>query len=692
MSREELTEGQRRRLYATFVYIDELLDEVERRLATSGAQRPFLPYVADATPVQSKIIRDYAARVRETMLAALRQHGVAPPTPDISAVWAARSSLRSAGIAATELAPRYMRGYGELSDELARSLNLTSAALTDLLDRMDSYLARGAGRELHERLQRIDAARDGQRILAELERVITAHGLIELRSALEALIERMESDTLEIAVFGRVSSGKSSLLNYILGQELLPVGVTPVTAVPTRIVYGPKPWGTAWLVDAQTETFDLGRLAEFANEHQNPGNVRHVARLQIALPHPLLRGVTLVDTPGLGSLATAGAAETQAYLPRCDVGVVLIDAASTLTPEDTALVDALARAGAQVMVLMTKADLLSAQDVVSAESYIQHELFVGTGLHIPVHGISVKPGAAARCDAWIETTLRPCLREHQRFRAQSTARKIDGLRSDVIASLERRLAAMRRDRGAPSDESADRGGAKAVAALQEALAAFDRQRLESAVPFPDPDGAAVQVLAQAAHNAAVIWREDFTASFEATPMLVASLEGRAGAATAVVQRDVSAARARLANALATAASAAPELQIEADELSPLAALPALNAAAVIPAVVATRPALLPPLRALIARHLRRHFAQIGLRPAVAAALANHDRLLKAWRIETLDALRREFIAAADRIAARLGATDGMAAPAQADALQEDLQRVRALGNQEAPHEPALAAQ
>ena len=74
----------------------------------------------------------------------------------------------------------------------------------------------------------------------------------------------------------------------------------------------------------------------------------------------LREGVTFVDTPGLGSLATAGAEETVAYLPRCDLGIVLVDAASTLTHEDLAIVQALYQSGAQAMVLVSKADLLGA--------------------------------------------------------------------------------------------------------------------------------------------------------------------------------------------------------------------------------------------------------------------------------------------------------------------------------------------
>ena len=74
-----------------------------------------------------------------------------------------------------------------------------------------------------------------------LAEIIDRHGLTEFRPTIGMLLDRAEDTALEIAVFGRVSTGKSSLLNHMIGADLLPVGVTPITAVPTRIGYGPKP-------------------------------------------------------------------------------------------------------------------------------------------------------------------------------------------------------------------------------------------------------------------------------------------------------------------------------------------------------------------------------------------------------------------------------------------------------------------
>jgi GTP-binding protein EngB required for normal cell division len=679
--RYELSDGVRRRLYATFVYIDELLDKVERRLAPGTLTRVFPRYVADATPVQAKVIRDYSARVRAAMLGALQRHQLPPETPNVSAVWAARASLRSAGIAAAELAARHMRGYGELDDELARDLNLTSTALVDLIDRMESYLARDARRERHESVQQVDAPGDGQQALAQIERVIIAHGLIGLRGKLEALIDRLESDSLEVAVFGRVNSGKSSLLNFILGQPLLPVGVTPITALPTRIVYGSPPQGIAWFVDAQTETFELGRLAEFTNEHQNPGNVRHVTRLQIGLPHPLLQGVTLVDTPGLGSLCAAGAAATLAYLPRCDVGIVLIDAASTLTADDVHVVAGRARARARPLVVLTKADLLGADDLVAAESWLQHELLSTTGLHLPVRSVSIRASAAGLSERWIESTLKPCLQDRRRLRQISLARKIESLRADAMAALERRLESIPRQGDAHAGQRAARD------VLDNALLELDRLRAEHRASLPYPAAAAQRIIAQAAHNAAVIWRADFAPALDATAIVAASLDGAIAAAAAVAQQSIGSARAALANALGTAARQTPNVQIDADDLGRPAALPAFQAQSIVPAAVLARPALLPPVHAVLAFYVRRQFERMGLRASIAAVLERHGRTLDAWQTQALDALRRDFVAQCDRLAARLEATDNVAAAA---ALRADLERLRRLEHDATPREATLA--
>jgi hypothetical protein len=113
-----------------------------------------------------------------------------------------------------------------------------------------------------------------------------------------------------------VSSGKSSLLNYLIGAAILPVGVTPVTAVPARLQRGAVDEFEVHFADRKGERLPLARLAEFVTEEGNPSNRRHVTRLRVSVASSRLpEHVVFVDTPGLGSLATDGTAETPRICP-----------------------------------------------------------------------------------------------------------------------------------------------------------------------------------------------------------------------------------------------------------------------------------------------------------------------------------------------------------------------------------------
>jgi hypothetical protein len=183
-------------------------------------------------------------------------------------------------------------------------------------------------------------------------------------------------------------------------------------------------------------------LPEFATEQKNPGNKKHVTRIFVKLPSiRIAEVVSFVDTPGLGSLAVAGAQETIAYLPRCDLGIVLIDASAGLTQDDLVVVQALCQAGASAMILISKADLFSAADREQMIAYVKANLRSELRIGPPMYAVSVFGVDAALCDRWFEIDLRPFLPQHHEFAVISQKCKIGGLREAVIGALERRLQA-----------------------------------------------------------------------------------------------------------------------------------------------------------------------------------------------------------------------------------------------------------
>ena len=435
-----LNPSQRLHLLTSCQYADKLLSEIEATLVASESRSPFPKFKPDLSPAQAKVVQDYLARMRAQLVRILDNQGIPIPAPHIGSIHSIRVTLGFVGIAFDECRPRRMAGYGELADSAAVEMAGLVDEIQGIVSRLDSYLAQGQSADLEERLDRLQRAGGDVALVQTLERAIHQHGLVEFRPALATIIDRLETDTFEIAVFGRVSCGKSSLLNHVVERDLLPVGVTPVTAVPTRLAYGPQPRATAWFADRKPELFGVERLAEFVTEQHNPANARHVTRIVVELPARRLReGVVYVDTPGLGSLATSGAAETRAYLPRCDLGVVLIDAGSTLTQDDLATIRALYDAGVSAAVLLSKVDLLAPADRERALEYVTDHIRSGLGLALPVHTVSIKAECGALLEKWLDVEILPLYDRYAELARQSVNRKIGALRWGVEAALKARL-------------------------------------------------------------------------------------------------------------------------------------------------------------------------------------------------------------------------------------------------------------
>ncbi len=467
-----LNEFQAQRLRVTCQYIDKLLGEIEGILNSAASTAAFPRYAPDVAPGQRRTIEDYIARVRAQLVRVLDGQGVLAAEPSIPASRAIHVNLGAVDIAVEELKPKYMQGYGDVPEAVATELNGIVGELATLVRNLDRYLSQGVGQDLKARLDRLERAGGDLKLLEKIERIVRERGLVEFRPAIEAILDRAQDQTFEIAVFGRVSAGKSSLLNAIVETDVLPVGVTPVTAVPTRIAYAAAPSLTVWFAEAPVRTFEIARLAEFATEQQNPGNAKHVTRIVVALPSPRLHGgVAFVDTPGLGSLVANGAAETLAYLPKCDLGVVLIDAGSALTADDLHTILALREAAIPVNVLLAKADLLSAADRARIIQYAREHIVSECKIDLPVRAVSVMPSYREMTDRWFQEEIVPLYQQSQQLRAASLRRKIAVLRESVAAALQATLR-----RGAQSSANAQERARAAEALLRRTTGQIDEMR------------------------------------------------------------------------------------------------------------------------------------------------------------------------------------------------------------------------
>ena len=122
---------------------------------------------------------------------------------------------------------------------------------------------------------------------------------------IENRIHDWSSDRIRVGVIGVTSSGKSTLINAVLGTDILSSAIAPSSGQLVCCSYGEKPEITIRFENGTEQKFSgkqFGRdiLQEFSDERFNPQNQKGV--LSIELTSPLFdfgKDVLLVDSPGL---------------------------------------------------------------------------------------------------------------------------------------------------------------------------------------------------------------------------------------------------------------------------------------------------------------------------------------------------------------------------------------------------------
>lgn len=468
-----LNAAQKLHLRVSCEYMDKMLKEIEGILHSAEGKSPFSRYQIDLSPAQGRVIEDYIRRFRSQILRALAWQHIEPPPPSVPATRAINTHLHFVDIAISELRPNQMRGSGALSEATAAELTGVLRELSSICDQMMAYVRHDLDESFRQRVQKLLAEGKASQLLERIESIVTERGMVEFRPRIDMLLARLEDNTFEVAVFGRVSSGKSSFLNALLQVDLLPVGTNPITAVPTRIQHGPTVAAKIRFGNSSLTDVPVDRFRELISERGNPGNREGVRYALLEVPSSRLsQGIILVDTPGLGSLALKGAQETLAYLPSCDLALVLIDAGATLTPEDIGTLRLVLEAGISALVLLSKADLLREQDRDSSVEYIKTQIESELRTTIPVIPVSSLSGFADTINSLYQRELQPRFQRSRELRQQSVQAKLIRLQGDVLASLETRL--QRAETAAPIDSDAVSSWEKLLTEAAGQLGALER--------------------------------------------------------------------------------------------------------------------------------------------------------------------------------------------------------------------------
>ena len=210
---------------------------------------------------------------------------------------------------------------------------------------------------------------------------VAALGTDRDRERVAAIRDRLRWARLRVLVAGEAKRGKSTLVNAFLGQPVLPVGVTPLTAVATTVRYGDNPHAEVRFADGHEERHPYAALDDLVTERGNPANRRGIASVTVYVDAPVLAdGAELVDTPGTGSVFAWDTEAAHDALETMDAAVFVLTGDPPVSAGEQDLLRRVAGLSVTTFVVLNKADYLDAAGLAEAVGFTQQVLGEVPGL------------------------------------------------------------------------------------------------------------------------------------------------------------------------------------------------------------------------------------------------------------------------------------------------------------------------
>lgn len=173
-----------------------------------------------------------------------------------------------------------------------------------------------------------------------------------------------------VVVIGEFNAGKSSFINAILGDDLLPVGITPTTETIELIRYADTAARTPQLKDDGTR------------EWRHPGVGA--------------QGVAIVDTPGTGSIFQRHEATAKAFLHRSDLVIFVISAKRAFAETERLYLELAKSYGKKIILVVNQIDLLQPREQEEVRRFIERQVEELLDLRPLLFMVSAKEALAAR--------------------------------------------------------------------------------------------------------------------------------------------------------------------------------------------------------------------------------------------------------------------------------------------------------
>ncbi|MGA3036197.1 MAG: dynamin family protein [Vulcanimicrobiaceae bacterium] len=281
--------------------------------------------------------------------------------------------------------------------------------------------------------------------LHEIERIAWRHA--DEASAIEArsLINRSMGDELTVLIAGQFKRGKSTLINALIGNDILPTGALPLTSIATSVHFG-REGATIVYRNGGSSQIDIRDLSEYVTETGNPENVRAVHAVDVRVHAEFLHGLRIVDTPGIGSAFVHNTETARSALREAEVAILVVGPEPPIGEAEIAFTKDVRDASERLFVVYNKADLLPEQEH-EIIAFTQRQLDAALGFSPRMFALSARNALSAAQDGRVDSRFAEFVSALTRFldrnrdlvRERSIARKSAALarRLQFLISLRR---------------------------------------------------------------------------------------------------------------------------------------------------------------------------------------------------------------------------------------------------------------
>ncbi len=245
-------------------------------------------------------------------------------------------------------------------------------------------------------------------------------------------IDKLAKQHLNLVVLGQFKRGKTTAINALLGENVLPSAVIPLTSIITRLNYNADKTATVKFTKGTTRDISFNEISDYVTERGNPNNKKGVDHVEIGYPSEYLRqGIILVDTPGIGSTFAHNTAVAYDYLPSMDAGIFVVSGDPPLSEAEYTYLDSIKDYIDKIFFLFNKIDIMSKHEYRESLDFTKDLIQKKLGIsYIRIFPVSARQALQAKLERSNELYLKSNFRQFE----ESLEYFIRQDKSDVLAA------------------------------------------------------------------------------------------------------------------------------------------------------------------------------------------------------------------------------------------------------------------